>query len=79
MIQKYRFMETHLLTRSQGLSIKIPDIKKTLDMCELLAKNQEITTDFEMNETLLVKAKIPKTSTVNLWLGVFVFCLSRQM
>ncbi len=36
MINKYRFMETHLLQRRGGLESKIPEIKKSLDLVKLL-------------------------------------------
>ena len=36
MINKYRFMETHLMQRRGGLESKIPEIKKSLDLVKLL-------------------------------------------
>ena len=54
-----------------GLESKIPEIKKSLDLVVLLASaDGEMKTDFELNDTLWVKATIPKSKTVNLWLGV---------
>jgi hypothetical protein len=35
MDQKYRFMETHLLTRQAGLESKLPEIKKSLDVVKV--------------------------------------------
>jgi hypothetical protein len=34
--QKYKFMETQLLRARQNLKVKLPDIKKTLEMVALL-------------------------------------------
>ena len=38
MIQKYRYMETHLLQRRGGLESKIPEIKKSFDLVKLLGE-----------------------------------------
>jgi hypothetical protein len=73
MIQKYRFMETHLVTRQAGLESKIPEIKKSVDVVKLIATNKEIKSDFELNDTLWVRATIPPTKKVNLWLGVHFY------
>jgi prefoldin subunit 5 len=72
MIQKYRFMETHLLTRQQGLVSKIPDIKKTLDVVRFMVQDKEFVSDVEINDTLWIKTRIPPQKTVNLWLGANV-------
>ncbi|KAJ3322501.1 hypothetical protein HDV06_003045 [Boothiomyces sp. JEL0866] len=83
MISKYRFMENHLLQRQVGLETKIPEIEKSLELVVFLASkevtfiltkddSEPIITDFELNDTLWVKAKIPKTNSVNLWLGANV-------
>eukprot|EP00842_Homolaphlyctis_polyrhiza_P004404 jgi/Hompol1/4965/HPOL_004056-RA len=76
MVQKYRFMESHLLQRKAGLESKIPEIRKTKDMVKYLVDNQDseepIIADFELSETLWAKAKIPPTDKVNLWLGANV-------
>ncbi|KAI8613897.1 Prefoldin alpha-like protein [Chytriomyces sp. MP71] len=76
MIAKYKTMETHLAQRRRGLESKIPEIKKTLDMVLfIMAKadaDEQITTEFEINDTLWVNAKIENTKTVCLWLGANV-------
>lgn len=36
MINKYRFMENHLLSRQASLKSKIPEIKKSFDMVSFL-------------------------------------------
>lgn len=73
MINKYRFMETHLMQRRGGLESKIPEIKKSLDLVKLLeVADGDTKTDFEVSDTLWIKANIPKTPVVNLWLGANV-------
>jgi prefoldin subunit 5 len=72
MIQKYKFMENHLLQRQQGLRSKKPEIKKSLETSVFLEKRDETITDFELNDTLWVKVKVKESKTVNLWLGANV-------
>ncbi|KAI9354854.1 Prefoldin subunit-domain-containing protein [Zopfochytrium polystomum] len=76
MIAKYKTMETHLLQRRAGLDSKIPEIKKTLDMVQFLItrddSDEPITTEFELNDTLWVNAKIRAPKHVCLWLGANV-------
>ncbi|KAI8897868.1 Prefoldin alpha-like protein [Globomyces pollinis-pini] len=76
MISKYRFMENHLLQRQNGLLSKIPEIQKSLDLVNFLSSkrhaDEPMITDFEISDTMWVKAKIPPTETVNLWLGANV-------
>jgi len=76
MISKYKFMESSHLQRKKILEGKIPDLKKTLDMVlYLISKensDEEIVTNYELNDTLYATAKIKPTKTVYLWLGVNV-------
>ncbi|KAJ3298864.1 hypothetical protein HDU79_005236 [Rhizoclosmatium sp. JEL0117] len=69
-------MEGHLASRRRGLESKIPEIKKTLDVVLYLLSRSDaeeaITTEFEINDTLWVNAKIESTKTVCLWLGANV-------
>ncbi|KAJ3290768.1 hypothetical protein HDU76_007358, partial [Blyttiomyces sp. JEL0837] len=69
-------MESHLLQRKKGLDGKIPEIKKTLEMVLFLISKSDssgpIVTDFEINDTLWVNAKIEDVKTVCLWLGANV-------
>ncbi|EIW74820.1 Prefoldin subunit 3 [Coniophora puteana RWD-64-598 SS2] len=96
-IAKYRYMESNLTQRRQGLEDKIPDIKKTLGMVEFLHARREgkgkvdededdlddeeddvedaqkqLTTTFELNDTLYAEATLEDTDTVYLWLGANV-------
>ena len=75
MISKYRFMENHLLQREASLMAKMPEIKKSLEMCEFLRDqedNEPLEADFELNDTLWVKSKVKKQNSVKLWLGVLI-------
>ncbi|KAG8760618.1 hypothetical protein FRC14_002464 [Serendipita sp. 396] len=77
-ISKYKYMENNLLQRKKGLEEKIPDIKKTLVMVQLLQdrKNADITEPmtgtFELNDTLWAEAVVDNTDEVYLWLGANV-------
>ncbi|KAG8838294.1 hypothetical protein FRC20_003493 [Serendipita sp. 405] len=77
-IRKYKYMENNLLQRKKGLEEKIPDIKKTLVMVQLLQdrKNADITEPmtgtFELNDTLWAEAVVDNTDEVYLWLGANV-------
>lgn len=76
--QKYKFMENQLLKQRNTLRVKLPDIKKTLEMVILLkTKNagaaKEVETNFLVSDNVWAKAKIPNdTGKVGLWLGANV-------
>ncbi|OJJ51388.1 hypothetical protein ASPZODRAFT_87677 [Penicilliopsis zonata CBS 506.65] len=79
MISKYQFMELNTQRRGAGLREKIPDIKKTLEMVRFLKlrrenTSSELTTHFELNDTLYARASIypADTEEVYLWLGANV-------
>ncbi|KLJ12335.1 hypothetical protein EMPG_12601 [Blastomyces silverae] len=80
MISKYQFMELNTQRRGQGLTDKIPDIKKTLETVTLLRDRRKagadtpLETTFELNDTLYSRATVqPKdTEEVFLWLGANV-------
>ncbi|KNE69042.1 hypothetical protein AMAG_13916 [Allomyces macrogynus ATCC 38327] len=75
-ISKYKFMENSLLGRQKSLNSKLPEIKKTLQMVELLIAQNEagtaLETDYELSDTLFASAKIEAAKTVYLWLGANV-------
>ena len=54
------------------LKSQIPDIKGTLDTVRHLAENnsETLNTQFMLADNLYVKAKVPPTQKVGLWLGV---------
>lgn len=75
MLQKYKYMELNTGQRIQGLKDKIPDIKKSLDMVQFLKetnKNEPITTNYELNDTLYAKAVLSPGNNVYIWLGANV-------
>jgi len=77
LVSKYKFMEVNHLQRKKSLEDKLPEIRKTLEMVNflILKKGQDdvpIIVDFELNDTLYAKAKIPSGDTVYLWLGANV-------
>ena len=64
-----------MLRSRQNLKVKLPDIKKTLEMvCMLKSKyeseEKEMSTNFLLSDNIWAKAKVPNTSgKVGLWLG----------
>mmetsp|Transcript_7751 Transcript_7751/g.23451 ORF Transcript_7751/g.23451 Transcript_7751/m.23451 type:complete len:190 (-) Transcript_7751:2160-2729(-) len=78
LFQRYKFWETKLLRSKQGLVRKIPDVKRTIDVVKTLQKNygggsdEPTETRFELADQLFVKATIPKSNIVALWLGANV-------
>ncbi len=76
--QKYKFMEQQLLRSRASYRVKLPDIKKTLEMVALLksramTKDKAIETNFLVSDNIWAKATIPNESgRVGLWLGANV-------
>ena len=76
--QKYKFMEGQLLRSRQNLRVKLPDIKRTLEMVALLKQKhmsdkKEVDTNFLVSDNIWAKAKVPNdTGKVGLWLGANV-------
>ena len=76
--QKYKYMEQGQLRARVTLKIKLPDIKKTLEIVNLMKKKneseaQEFSTNFLVSDNIWAKAKIPnKDGKVGLWLGANV-------
>ena len=60
------------------MRVKLPDIKKTLEMVALLKQkhisdNKEVDTNFLVSDNVWAKAKVPNdTGKVGLWLGANV-------
>ena len=73
--QKFKFMEQNLLRARQSLKVKLPDIKKTLEMVIMLkskyeSTDKEMSTNFLLSDNIWAKAKVPNvTGKVGLWLG----------
>lgn len=76
--QKYKFMETQMLRSRQNLKVKLPDIKKTLEMVAMLksraqGEDRAVETNFLVSDNIWAKATIPnETGKVGLWLGANV-------
>jgi len=73
---KYKFMESQLATKKARLKNQIPDIKASLDIVQHMQSQvnsgKELQTTYQMCETLYMKAAVPPTDTVYLWLGANV-------
>ncbi|KAG7897813.1 hypothetical protein KL935_004688 [Ogataea polymorpha] len=75
-LQQYQFMEESKRNTLSNLNTKIPDIKKTLDMCRFLKSRKEhdeetIDVNYELNDTVYSTAEInvKELDSVSLWLG----------
>nr|QBH72836.1 prefoldin subunit [Brunneria borealis] len=73
---KYKFMEYNLASKRRRLKSQIPDLENSLNMIKLLQKQsgspKEIETQFLLSEQVYVKALVPPTDKVCLWLGANV-------
>mmetsp|Transcript_24906 Transcript_24906/g.34012 ORF Transcript_24906/g.34012 Transcript_24906/m.34012 type:complete len:96 (+) Transcript_24906:198-485(+) len=70
-------MEAQLHRARQNLRVKLPDIKKTLEMVAMLkikhAEEQALETNYLISDNIWAKATIPnKSGKVGLWLGANV-------
>ena len=71
-------METQLLRSRQSLKVKLPDIKKTLEMVAMLkvraaSEDRQVNTNFLLSDNIWAKATIPNDQgRVGLWLGANV-------
>jgi len=73
MLAKYRFMEQNTLTRRQGYDEKEPELKRTLEVVEMLEYKKEhketLETTFELADTLYAHGEVEEVDEVHLWLG----------
>lgn len=70
---KYKMMEYNLGVRRRKLKMQIPDLKKSLEMIDVLrAQTDERKTQFLLSEQVFLKTTMPPTKTVCLWLGANV-------
>ncbi|XP_063381718.1 prefoldin subunit 3 [Cydia fagiglandana] len=70
---KYKFMEYTLATKRRRLRQQIPDLARSLEMIEKLkAQKEEMDTQFLLSDQVFVKANVPPTEKVYLWLGANV-------
>ena len=76
--QKYKYMESNLVRARQSLKVKLPDIKRTMEMVIMLkakheSDDKEMSTNFLLADNIWAKAKVPNTTgNVGLWLGANV-------
>lgn len=73
---KYKFMEANLLARRKRLKSQLPDIKSSLDMVRQLKMKKDspepLKTQYLLSDQVYVRAEIPPTDKVCLWLGANV-------
>ncbi|KAJ2951131.1 hypothetical protein O0L34_g5520 [Tuta absoluta] len=70
---KYKFMEYTLATKRRRLRQQIPDLARSLEMIEKLkSQKEEMETQFLLSDQVFVKANVPPTKSVCLWLGANV-------
>lgn len=77
--QKYRLYESKLVKQKQSLEQKIPDVHRALKAVTALESRNKRSDDtapveahFELSDGIFVRATIPRTTTVCLWLGANV-------
>lgn len=70
---KYKLMEYNISARRRKLRLQIPDLAKSLEMVDILRdQSDEKETQFLLSEQVFLKAIVPPTKTVCLWLGANV-------
>lgn len=70
---KYKLMEYNISARRRKLRLQIPDLAKSLEMIDILrGQNEDKETQFLLSEQVFLKANVPPTKTVCLWLGANV-------
>jgi len=73
---KYKYMEYNLNSKSNRLKGQLPDIKTTLDIIKHMQTKKSSTavmeTNFQLSDQLFVKARVPPTDKVCIWLGANV-------
>lgn len=70
---KYKFMEYNLNSKRRRLRVQIPELTRSLDMIHKLKKqSDDVSTEFLLSEQVFIKARIPPTKSVCLWLGANV-------
>lgn len=70
---KYKLMEYNIIARRRKLKLQIPDLIKSLEMVDILrTQTEDKETQFLLSEQVFLKATVPPTKTVCLWLGANV-------
>ncbi|KAI1898201.1 hypothetical protein AGOR_G00069910 [Albula goreensis] len=74
--QKYKYMELNLAQKKLRLKSQIPQIKQTLEILRHMQKKKDTTdpmeTRFLLADSVYLKASVPPTDKVCLWLGANV-------
>ncbi|XP_028037286.1 prefoldin subunit 3 [Bombyx mandarina] len=71
--RKYKVMEYTLATKRRRLRQQIPDLARTIEVIEKLKEQkEEVETQFLLSDQVFVKANVPPTKSVCLWLGANV-------
>ncbi|KAK7074742.1 Prefoldin subunit 3 [Halocaridina rubra] len=75
-LNKYKFMEVHLQAKRKKLKSQIPEIKSSLQIVKEMKSRKDaadpIETTFLLSDQVYMKANIPPTDRVCLWLGANV-------
>jgi prefoldin subunit 5 len=75
-LQQYKLAEMKLLGQKRDLLAKIPDMRKCLQIVELMMEKkgseEAMKMDFEVAEGIYAQAEFHNTETVCLWLGANV-------
>lgn len=70
---KYKLMEYNISARRRKLKFQIPDLAKSIEMIEILrTQTEDKATQFLLSEQVFLKATVPPTKNVCLWLGANV-------
>ncbi|KOB64718.1 Prefoldin subunit 3 [Operophtera brumata] len=70
---KYKVMEYSLATKRRRLRQQIPDLARSLEMIEKLkVQTSAMETQFLLSDQVFLKANVPPTKKVCLWLGANV-------
>jgi len=72
-LQQYKMAEMKLLGQKRDLLAKIPDMRKCLQIVDLMMEKKDtMKMDFEVAEGIYAQAEFRNTETVCLWLGANV-------
>jgi len=76
MLSKYRYLEEGLAQRKLKLKSQIPELEQSLELINVLeekSKSQDaLETTFLLSDQCYLRAAVPPTQTVGLWLGANV-------
>mmetsp|Transcript_31787 Transcript_31787/g.38413 ORF Transcript_31787/g.38413 Transcript_31787/m.38413 type:complete len:185 (-) Transcript_31787:406-960(-) len=74
--QQYKLAESRIQQVRLKMQTKMPDIKKGIEMVDLLLSKsdsgEEVQIQYELTDNIYARAKVEGAKTVNLWLGANV-------